>query len=62
MNVINLARKTQLCHKIFLLPILEDIYRMLESFDSSVLNHVYMDRNMVADSMPKEILQSLFGQ
>jgi ribonuclease HI len=62
MNVINWARKHQICHNIFLSPILEDIYRLMDIFDTLVISHVYRDRNMVADSLSKYGLQLSLGQ
>jgi ribonuclease HI len=62
MNVINWARKHQICHNIFLIPILEDIFRMMDVFDSLVISHVYRDRNMVADTLSKDGLQLTLGQ
>jgi hypothetical protein len=37
MNVINWSQKSQSCHNILLLPILEEIFSILDSFDSFVL-------------------------
>jgi ribonuclease HI len=62
MNVINWARKHQICHKIFLSPILEDIYRLMDIFDTLVISHVYRDMNMVADSLSKDGLLLSLGQ
>lgn len=62
MNVINWTRKHQTCHSIFLCPILEEIFRLLDTFDTVVISHVYRDRNLVADSLSKEGLQLLQGQ
>jgi len=46
----------------FLIPILEDIFRLLDAFDSLVISHVYRDRNMVMDTLSKEGLQLTLGQ
>jgi hypothetical protein len=62
MNVINWAIKHQICHKNFLSPILEDIYRLMDMFDTLVISHVYRDMNMVADSMSKDGLLLSLGQ
>jgi ribonuclease HI len=62
MNVINWARKHQTCHNIFLCPILEEIFRLMDTFDTLVISHVYRDRNMVADSLSKEGLLLSLGQ
>jgi ribonuclease HI len=62
MNVINWARKLQQCHNIFLLPILEDIFRLLEEFDTVVISHVYRNMNVVADALSKAGLPLTLGQ
>jgi len=62
MNVINWTSKHQNCHSILLSPIMEEIYRLLDTFDTLVIAHVYRDRNMVADSLSKEGLQLQQGQ
>jgi ribonuclease HI len=62
MNVINWARKLQQCHNIFLLPILEDILRLLEYFDIVTISHVYRNMNMVADALSKAGLPLALGQ
>jgi ribonuclease HI len=62
MNVINWTRKHQTCHSVFLSPILEEIFRLLDTFDTVVISHVYRGRNLVADSLSKEGLHLLQGQ
>jgi ribonuclease HI len=62
MNVINWTNNQQNCHCILLSPILEEIYRLLDTFDTVVISHVYRDINMVVDSLSKEGLQLLQGQ
>jgi ribonuclease HI len=62
MIVINWARKLQQCHNIFLLPILEDILRLMEEFDTVTISHVYRNMNMVADALSKAGLPLLWGQ
>jgi hypothetical protein len=62
MNVINWARKHQICHTIFLIPILDDIFRLLDAIDSLVISHVYMDMNMVEDTLFKASFQLTLAQ
>jgi len=62
MNAINWAKKHQSCHNIFLCSILEEIFRLMDTFDTLVISHVYRDMNMVADSLSKEGLQLSLGQ
>jgi len=54
MNVINWTNKKQICHNILLFSILEEIHRLLNTFDTVVISHVYNDRNMIADTLSKE--------
>jgi hypothetical protein len=42
-NVINWTRKQQSCHNIFLQPLLEEIFRLLDALDSYSLKHVYRE-------------------
>jgi ribonuclease HI len=60
--VVNWARKNQNCHNIFLLPILEDTYQLLNSFDSMTISHVYRNMNTIADALSKDGLQLALGQ
>jgi hypothetical protein len=39
-----------------------DIFHLLEEFDSVVISHVCMNRNMVADTLTKSGLQLTLGQ
>jgi len=61
MNVINWSQKSQICHNIFLFPIVEEIFRFLESFYSSSLKHVYRERNQIEDTLSKERTQVPYG-
>jgi len=61
MNAINWARKHQICHNIFLSLTMEDIYRLMDIFDTLVISHVYRDMNMVADSLSKYGMQLCLG-
>jgi hypothetical protein len=60
--VVKWARKIQKCHNIFLLPILEDTYQLLNFFDSMTISHVYRNKNTVADALSKAGLQLALGQ
>jgi hypothetical protein len=62
MIIIKWARKLQQCHNIFLLPILEDILRMMEEFDIMIISHVYKNKNMVVDILSKSWLLLSMGQ
>jgi ribonuclease HI len=62
MNVINWTRKHQTYYNIFIFPILEEIFRLLDTFYTVVISHVYRDGNLVADTLSKEGLQLSQGQ
>lgn len=49
MIVINWTRKTQKCHNIQLLSLLDKVFRILDTSYSASLQHVYRERNKVAD-------------
>jgi hypothetical protein len=53
---------TKLVTIYFFVPILEEIYRLMDTFDTLVISHVYRDRNMVADSLSKDGLLLSLGQ
>jgi len=62
MIVVNWARKFYKFHNIFLLPILEDTFWLLENFDMVTFSHVYRNKNMVADALSKVGLHLALGQ
>jgi hypothetical protein len=61
MIVVNWAWKFQKFHNIFLLPILEDTFWLLEMFYMVTLSHVYRNKNMVVDSLSKTRLHLALG-
>jgi hypothetical protein len=52
--IINWAGKTQFCHNMMLLPLLEDVLAIKHTFDSISLQHVYKERNQEVDRLSKE--------
>jgi hypothetical protein len=62
MTIINWARKTQQCHNLQLQNLLEEVFRILDNFDSFCVQHVYKECNMEADSLCKPKLEMGFGQ
>lgn len=62
MTVINWTQKTQKCHNILLLSLLEEIFRILDPFDSFSLQHIYRERNSEANLLSKAGIQMGFGQ
>jgi hypothetical protein len=59
--VINWIRKSQRCHNIILCPLLEEVFKILASFDNYYFCHVYREHNHEADSLSKEGLQMVVG-
>jgi hypothetical protein len=45
-----------------LLPILEEVHRIVASFDTFDIQHVYMEKNMVVDQLSKVGIQMDYGQ
>lgn len=62
MVVINWVNKTQRCHNIRLLPILEEVFIILVSYENYSMWHVYSERNMATDPLSKAGLQLDIGQ
>jgi hypothetical protein len=62
LNVINWVQKTQKCHNIQLITLLEEIFIFLGAFDMVCVRHVYRELNMDVDSLYKEGLQLGLGQ
>jgi ribonuclease HI len=62
LNVINWVRKSQQCRNIHLLPILEEVQRLVGSFDTLTVHHVFRERNMVTDQPSKGGVQMGHGQ
>jgi len=61
MTVLNWIWKIQKCHNILSLPLLEEVTRFLDSFDSFSVKHVYRERNFEANSLSKVTTQITFG-
>jgi ribonuclease HI len=62
MIAINWIRKAQNCQNLLLLPLLEEIFRLLDSYDTFCVKHVYREHNYVADSLSKAGIHLPFGQ
>jgi ribonuclease HI len=60
--VVNWVRKTKIYQNPLFLPIFEEIQRIAPSFDNLDIQHVYRERNMVANQLSKAGLQLDFGQ
>lgn len=62
MTVINWTQKTQKCHNILLLSLLEEIFKNLDPFDSFSLQHIYRERNSEANLLSKAGIHMGFRQ
>jgi hypothetical protein len=56
MIAINWIRKTQKCQNFLLLPLLEEIFRLLDSFGYFYVKHIYKECNSEANSLSKDEL------
>jgi ribonuclease HI len=54
MVVINWIRKFQKCHNIKLLPLLEEVFIILDTYTNFSTRHVYRERNRETDKLSKE--------
>jgi hypothetical protein len=61
MLVINWIRKSQICHNIVLIPLLDEVFKNLDTFDSFV-QHVYRERNSEEYSLSKVGLNMDYGK
>ena len=57
MLVIDWAMEIHQCHVMVLLPILEEVIRLKQSFTQITFSHVYRERNVMADQLSKEATQ-----
>jgi hypothetical protein len=62
LNVINQSRKIQKCHNILLLSLIEEVLRILVTFESFSIRHVYREHNLEVNSLSKEGIQMGHGQ
>lgn len=62
MMIINWIRKSQLCHNIRLLPLLEEVFIILGTYKNLSIRHVYRERNRAVDKLSKEGLLLDYGQ
>jgi hypothetical protein len=62
MIVMNWIMKSPKFHNIRRIPILDEVFNILDSFDSFSIRHVYKERNMEAYSLSKARLSLDHGQ
>lgn len=55
--VIDWAKEITHCHVMVLLPILEEVIRLKQSFDHITFTHIYRERNGMADQLSKAATQ-----
>ena len=59
--VIDWVNEVHLCNVMLLLPILEEILLLKLHFNYLAFNHIFRERNRVADRLSKEALQLDYG-
>jgi ribonuclease HI len=59
--VINWVNRVQICHISRLVPILEEVMRIITAFDSISFSHIYREWNKLADRLSKEASQLDYG-
>ena len=57
MLVIDWEKEIKQCHVMVLLPILEEVIRLKQSFNQITFSHVYRERNVMVDQLSKEATQ-----
>lgn len=60
--IIHWVNRVQRCHISPLLPILEEVMRIIPVFDSISFSHIYRERNQLADRLSKEASQLEYGR
>jgi hypothetical protein len=59
--IINWANHEQFCHIARLRPYLAEVLRIISTFDTISLSHIYRERNTLADRLSKEATQLEYG-
>jgi hypothetical protein len=59
--VINWVNQIQIFHISHLMPILEEVLRIITAFDSINFSHIYREHNKMADRISKEASQLDYG-
>jgi hypothetical protein len=60
--IINWINEKHRCQVSRLLPLLEDVIRIKNIFDTISFSHIYRERNQLADRLSKEATQLDYGQ
>jgi ribonuclease HI len=61
MLIINWEKGVQRCHISHLVPIYEEVMRLINLFDTISFTHLYRERNRLADMLSKEASQLEYG-
>jgi ribonuclease HI len=59
--IINWANHEQLCHIARIRPYLAEVLRIISTFDTISLSHIYKERNTLAGRLSKEATQLEYG-
>jgi hypothetical protein len=62
MNVINWVQENTTLPQYFIAAYLREIHNLLDTFDHFSIQHVYRNKNTIADTLSKEGLNLTFGQ
>jgi hypothetical protein len=54
--------RNQNCHIARLLPILEEVLRIITTFDTISFSHIYREQNKMVDRLSKEASQLEYGR
>jgi ribonuclease HI len=60
--IINWVNRVQRCHISHLVPIFEEVMRIITAFDSIYFSHIYREQNQLADRLSKEASQLDYGR
>jgi ribonuclease HI len=60
--IINWVNIVQRCHITRLVPIFEEVMRIITAFDSISFSHIYREQNQLVDRLSKEASQLDYGR
>ena len=60
--IINWVNRVQRCHISCLVPIFEEVMRIITTFDSISFSHIYREHNQLVDRISKEASQLDYGR
>jgi ribonuclease HI len=62
MVIINWIRKSQKCHNIRLLPLLDEVFLILDTYSNFSIHHVYRERNRATTNSLRRVFSWLMGK